>query len=399
MRRRILLIASLCTLALLAPLTAQEGETRPEDGAREVFLATFTASLEVDGRATPLGVTLTPRGPLFSIAAVVSRLGGSLEIGPLGQSHSLALGGTDFLFGPGSAALTVGQEIIDLSQPPVVAGDGLHVPLDLLEAIYTELAGQRLTWRADERRLVVSTGGLRTLPVSLDIVHIQGVSTVVLQFPEKPRYRVEEQPGRIRVHIIGDRIDAPPQVNRANEGQLRGLEFGEQEIAILVRPGTGMESYELARPYRLVFDLFPGRGAEPSRSATLPPRRDRIPTIVLDPGHGGSAVGAEGGGLVEKDFTLRLARLLRSKLQSALGLRVVLTRDEDADLPLETRSAIANQLKADLFISLHLNASFGSGATGAETYFLNLDASDERSQRAAEEANLGASDGDPLTDL
>ena len=74
-------------------------------------------------------------------------------------------------------------------------------------------------------------------------------------------------------------------------------------------------------------------------------------------------------------------------------------RDEDADLPLETRSALANQLKAELFVSLHLNASFGSSATGAETYFLSLDASDERAQQAAEEANRGIASGDPLTDL
>ncbi|MCZ6507535.1 MAG: N-acetylmuramoyl-L-alanine amidase, partial [Acidobacteria bacterium] len=96
--------------------------------------------------------------------------------------------------------------------------------------------------------------------------------------------------------------------------------------------------------------------------------------------------------------TLRLARLLRSKLEAALPVRVVLTRDEDTDLPLDTRSAIANQLKAELFVSLHLNASFGSRATGAETYFLSLEASDERAQRAVEEANQGAG-GDPLTDL
>jgi N-acetylmuramoyl-L-alanine amidase len=89
----------------------------------------------------------------------------------------------------------------------------------------------------------------------------------------------------------------------------------------------------------------------------------------------------------------------RSKLQAALPVRVVLTRDEDADLPLETRSALANQLKAELFVSLHLNSSFGQAATGAETYFLSLDASDERAQRAADEANQAATAGDPLTDL
>lgn len=365
-----------------------------------MFLAKLTARLEINGQATPIEVVLMPRGPLFALRPIVARLGGSLEIGPLGQSHALELGGTGFLFGPGSAALTVGHEIIDLSQPPVPAEDGLRVPLDLLEAIYTQVASKQLSWIESERRLVVGAGGLRTLPVAVDVVHIQGVSTVVLQFPERPRYRIEEQLGRIKVHLIGDRLEPPTRVPRTAEALLRGLEFGEQEITLLLRSGTGMESYELTDPFRLVFDLFPGR--EPTSTtprATLPPRRNRIPTIVLDPGHGGSATGAEAGGLVEKDFTLRLARLLKTKLQAALPVRVVLTRNEDADLPLETRSALANQLKAELFVSLHLNASFGGKATGAETYFLSLDASDERAQLAAEEANRGAGQGNPLTDL
>ena len=398
--RRVVLFVGLCALVVLAPLGAQTHSTRGVEGQeRELFLAKMTARLEVNGQASPLGVTLMPRGPLFALKPIVDRLGGQLEVGPLGQSHTLELGGTSFLFGPGSAALTVGHEIIDLSQPPIVAEDGLRVPLDLLEAVYTQIAAKQLSWIERDRVLVVGSGSMRRLAVAVDVVHIQGVSTVVFQFLKRPRYRVEELPGRIKIYFIGDRIQPPRAAPRTAEGLLRGLEFSEQEITLLLPSGTAMESYELNEPYRLVFDLFPGRGPTSSAPAALPPRRDRIPTIVLDPGHGGSAAGAESGGLVEKDFTLRLARLLKSKLQAALPVRVVLTRDEDADLPLETRSALANQLKAELFVSLHLNASFGSSATGAETYFLSLDASDERARLAAEEANRGAGQGDALTDL
>lgn len=401
MRRWLVLAVGLCALSMAVSLSAQ---TRPsaglQDGERELFLAKTTGWLDVEGRAAVIGVTLMPRGPLFALRPVVDRLGGTLKVGPLSQSHELELGGTSFLFGPGSAALTVGLDIIDLTQPPVAEEDGLRVPLDLLEAIYTELAGKRLAWDATERRLSVITGGLRTLPVAVDVVHIQGVSTVVLQFSERPRFRIDERPGRIEVQLVGDRIEPPSQVARARQGLLRGLEFGEQTITLLLEGSAGMESYELSNPYRLVFDLFPGRGGSGTDAPTArPPRRNRTPTIVIDPGHGGSATGAEGDGLVEKDFTLRIARLLRSKLQAALPVRVVLSRDEDADLPLEKRSALANQLKAEVFISLHLNASFGTKATGAETYFLSLEASDERARQAAEDANQASGSGGPLTDL
>ena len=71
-------------------------------------------------------------------------------------------------------------------------------------------------------------------------------------------------------------------------------------------------------------------------------------------------------------------------------MQVVLTRNEDADVPLDTRTALANQTKGDLFISIHLNAAPGSSAHGAETYFLAPQATDERARAVAEAENRGA---------
>ena len=74
-------------------------------------------------------------------------------------------------------------------------------------------------------------------------------------------------------------------------------------------------------------------------------------------------------------------------MEERLPVSVVLTRSEDVDLPLDTRTSIANQQKADLFISLHLNSVQDPGAHGAETYFLSLQASDEGAARAAAAEN------------
>ncbi|MDH3525282.1 MAG: N-acetylmuramoyl-L-alanine amidase [Acidobacteriota bacterium] len=397
--RALLLAAALGALGVVVPLRALGPAPAESEKERELPLAQMVGSLEMEGRSSPLAVMLMRRGPLFSVRQVVERLGGELHVGPFQQGHELKLGDTSFLFGPESAAVTFGGEIVSLSQPPQLGPGGLAVPLDLLEAVYTELDGKRFAWREREGRLVVDSGSLRVLPVAVDVVHLQGVSTVVLQFPARPRYRIVDGPGRVTVHVLGDRIQPPARVARAREGLIRDVRFGPQDVTILLAPGAGTESYELADPYRLVFDVFPGGAVAPAGGtpALPPPRRDRIPTIVIDPGHGGSDEGAKGGALVEKDLTLRLARLLRGKLLEALPVRVVLTRDEDADLPLDTRAALANQLKAELFVSLHLNSSFGSRATGAETYFLSLDASDERAELAALDANRAG--GDPLTDL
>jgi N-acetylmuramoyl-L-alanine amidase len=105
----------------------------------------------------------------------------------------------------------------------------------------------------------------------------------------------------------------------------------------------------------------------------------RVRTVVLDPGHGGQDPGAVGAdGLREKDVTLRLARALRPRLV-ARGFRVVLTRDGDRALSLEERTALAEGVGGDVFISLHTNAARRRNARGIETYY--LDKSHERHSR------------------
>jgi N-acetylmuramoyl-L-alanine amidase len=85
----------------------------------------------------------------------------------------------------------------------------------------------------------------------------------------------------------------------------------------------------------------------------------------------------------EKELTLQISRELASRLAQRLGVRTVLTRSEDVNVLHDTRTSLANQNKADLFISVHLNSSLGSGAYGTETYFLSPQATDSRAARAA----------------
>jgi N-acetylmuramoyl-L-alanine amidase len=99
-----------------------------------------------------------------------------------------------------------------------------------------------------------------------------------------------------------------------------------------------------------------------------------IRTIALDPGHGGDDVGARGAdGAVEKDLTLAVARRLKTMIEGRLGIRVLLTRDDDRNLPLDDRTAVANNSKADVFISLHANASMRPAANGASVYVAAFD--------------------------
>jgi len=157
---------------------------------------------------------------------------------------------------------------------------------------------------------------------------------------------------------------------------------GDRTLVLQTGTGyTGYESFELRNPPRTVLDLQ-GNRAVTGTSASARKRAATAQTvIVLDPGHGGVENGAIGpGGLREKDVALDLAIRLRAVLQQGSDVTIVLTRDEDRHVDLDERTAIANYNKADLFVSIHLNASRRTGARGAETYFLSAEATDDEAR-------------------
>ena len=116
----------------------------------------------------------------------------------------------------------------------------------------------------------------------------------------------------------------------------------------------------------------------------------KINRIVIDAGHGGHDDGTVGpNGVLEKDVVLDVALRLAALVNSRLGAEVVLTRSDDTFVPLTERTAIANEHKADLFLSIHANSSPAPSAAGTETYLLNLNSSPGAISVAARE-NAGS---------
>jgi N-acetylmuramoyl-L-alanine amidase len=97
-----------------------------------------------------------------------------------------------------------------------------------------------------------------------------------------------------------------------------------------------------------------------------------VQRIVIDPGHGGHDPGAKGKGVTEAELVLDVALRLEKLLQKQPGVEVKMTRRTDEFIPLQERTAIANRENADLFLSIHANASTNASARGIETYFLNF---------------------------
>jgi len=144
-------------------------------------------------------------------------------------------------------------------------------------------------------------------------------------------------------------------------------------------------------PMRFVVDLIaPGATPAPARpqtsqeAPTLEIQPAGVRTVVIDPGHGGEDAGAKGAaGTIEKDLTLQIARRLKAGIESRIGLRVLLTREGDDTVDADTRTAFANNNRADVFISLHANASFRADARGAQVLTLALDDYKRRGQTGA----------------
>ncbi len=126
----------------------------------------------------------------------------------------------------------------------------------------------------------------------------------------------------------------------------------------------------------------------------------KIGRIVIDAGHGGHDTGTIGpNGLQEKDLVLDVALRLGRLLESRLGADVIYTRDNDTFIPLETRTAIANEHQADLFVSVHANSSQDESARGVETYYLNFTSNPEALEVAARENAVSEKSIHELQDL
>jgi N-acetylmuramoyl-L-alanine amidase len=163
---------------------------------------------------------------------------------------------------------------------------------------------------------------------------------------------------------------------------------------------TGLKVHTLLKPYRLIVDYVPKRAdtvvVEPkitlppiSRQVTEAQRQARldIDTIVLDAGHGGKDPGAIGrSGLTEKAVVLDVALRLRELLQNRLGKKVLMTRATDTFIELDDRAKFANEHKADLFVSIHINSHPSRNVHGIELYHFGI-ASDRRAMEVAAREN------------
>lgn len=217
--------------------------------------------------------------------------------------------------------------------------------------------------------------------------------------------------------VLGSEIAEKEQIKDGIVAQVRSSNLDPLRARVvldLTREGE-YQVFSLENPYRVVIDVRKPAQDEKKNAGikSLPDSRndsiagildhvpdstplvlhvpqhnenDGIKLIVIDAGHGGRDPGAVGKSKTrEKDVTLPMAKKLAAALRKALGCKVLLTRSDDRYMNLHSRTAYANKVGADLFISLHANASTNRNAYGLETYYLNLSKNNQAAEVAARE--------------
>jgi N-acetylmuramoyl-L-alanine amidase len=336
---------------------------------------------------------------MVAIEDVVAGFGTTMAYDPQGGTATLERGKHELVLHDKKSLASVDGDLKLLSAPVAFEGGRWLVPIDALPRLVGPLLERPVEWRASARVLVVG-------PVSIPQVTVTTASAaelvrVVLEASESVPFRVQQEPGRVTVTIARDLIDVSLPPLRLSGGIVDSVQFlGGRSNLFAVNLGPRFLKFRAAQqesPPRLVLEFqgSPLAAAERSSPSTTPPRplptpeEPTVRTIVIDPGHGGDEIGAQGpGGTCEKDIALSIARKLRAELVNERGLQVFLTRDRDVEVPLDERTAIANNYKADLFVSIHTNASRARGARGSEVYFLSYQASDEESRRMAQQEGM-----------
>ncbi len=253
-----------------------------------------------------------------------------------GAQHSRLLGKVDYKKGRKKSTFTVHFKSACRIQKSFVLGSPYRVVFDLV----TSAAGNRNSER---------------FPSSSSFLTSEEQSTE----EEEPQIPVlNPNPG------TSSALDSNEETNRDQEGEIDSDNLFQE-------PGTGVTAAQ----------------------------NTRIHTICIDPGHGGSDLGAIGyTKILEKDITLKIARKLKRLIESKLGLRVVMTRTDDSEVSLDSRAALANNQKADMFISIHINGSYRRAASGSETFYVSLKATDQDAFRVAQEENKSFDEIEEMAD-
>lgn len=307
--------------------------------------------------------------------------------------------GQTIVLTPEQALASVAGRLVSLPAPPVRAGGRWMVPLEFINRALALVYDTRLELRRPSRLVVV--GDLRVPRVAVRYEPLAGSTRLTIEVTPATQSSIGQEATRLSIRFEADALDlaVPAFQPQGLLLAIRSVDAATLALDLGPRFASFRTSTQAAgAATRLVIELLPAAAPPvaptPAPATPPPPVTPELPsfrppvsairTIVIDPGHGGDDAGARGAtGTLEKDLTLSVARRLKTAVEARLGIRVILTRDDDRDMPLDRRTALANNSKADVFVSLHANASVHARAAGAAIFVAEFDGHDQATATAA----------------
>ncbi|HEY6360792.1 MAG TPA: N-acetylmuramoyl-L-alanine amidase [Vicinamibacterales bacterium] len=350
-----------------------------------------------DGRR-PVPTTTLSGQELIALDDVASLFGVGVREDALAGGLTIAYRGRTIVMSADQPMASVSGRVITLPSPVVRSGRRWLVPVEFLTRALAPIYDQRIELRRNSRLLIV--GDVRVPQVGTRIEAPGPPTRASVEIVPASSVSVATEAGRVLLRIDADALDlsVPP----TGAGLVDQIRAGDQPAAVALvlnaRAGTPRVVQTTADNITRVLIEVPSNAPVETAAAPPPPPapsaappvlvtspRPTLQTIVIDPGHGGEDVGARGpSGTQEKAITIEVARRLRGLIEARLGVRVILTRDDDRAVGADERAALANNSKADLFLSLHANAAPSPAVAGAEVFHLRLDREGEDARRAAE---------------
>ena len=286
---------------------------------------------------------------------------------------------------------SIAGRMTSLPAAPARDGRNWYVPVDFVSRVLAPVSPTKIDLRKPSRLLLV--GDVRMPRVAARVESLGATSRVTLDVAPPTPHAVAQDGARLVVRFDADALDAADLRPNTTTDLVQNVRPGDTPQTVVIDLGPRFATFRAADQAgaagaaRIVIDLAaqsetPAQNPPPlpTTPATpdTPPLLDLPPqgglrTIVIDPGHGGDDTGAKGAqGTLEKTVTLAIARRLKAQIESRLGTRVLLTRDGDQTVALDQRASLANNNKADLFLSLHANASVRQSVAGAEVLYLSI---------------------------
>jgi N-acetylmuramoyl-L-alanine amidase len=356
-----------------------------------------------DGRRT-LPATLLNGQDLVALDDIASVFGAALKEDALAGGFILTHRGRTIVASANGTTVSVNGRVVALPSAVVRAGRRWLVPVEFLQSALGAIHDQRILVRRPSRLVLV--GDVRVPRVTARIDSPGPPTRAMVEVTPAAPVTTATETDRLTVRIEADALDlALP----AGGGLIAQFRAGEQPNTLVVSLDPDAGSVRVVPQItdtasRVTIEVSsagapaatPAPGPAPTTAAPPPvdpeallARRPAFRTIVLDPGHGGEDPGVRGAsGVREKQVALDVAQRLRTMLEAKLGVRVLLTRDQDVAITADARVATANTNKADVFVSLHANAAPSAALAGAEVYHLELDAAGEEARDDAARASV-----------